>query len=294
MSTLTSTRDRAAQRDQNFAGVSTITFHALVILALILGMRSCGEEGGGGGGNGGNGTDYMELAVAGLGNDIDGWGDAPTSPDATPATPTPTETAPETADLSQSESAVTTSGNDTPKPNQTQQQTRPTNTQTQQTQQTQQTSSQLNNALNNLNKGGSGNTSGNGQQGNPDGQVDGRGPLNGGGSPGSGGGSGGGNGGGIGSGNGKGLGAGFSLNGRSWRQQPSLNESFSEEGKVVVDIVVDKAGNVLSAKANAVSSNTNSARLYALAEKAAKNAKFNVVETAGNQRGTITIQFKLK
>jgi TonB family protein len=290
MSTLTSIRDRSAQRDQNFAGVSTITFHALVILALILGMRSCGEEAGGGGGNGGNGTDYMELAVAGLGNDVDGWGEAPTSPDASATAPT--ETAPQTADLSQSESAVTTSGNDTPVPNQTQQQTRPNNTQTQQTQQTQQTSSQLNNLLNNMNKGGSGNTSGNGQQGNPDGQVDGRGALNGGGSPGSGGGSGGGNGGGIGGGNG--LFQGFSLGVRTIRQKPTLNDSFSDEGKVLVDIMVDRMGNVISAVPNPGGSNTTSARLYELAVKAAKNAKFNVVDNAVNQRGTITIQFKLK
>lgn len=294
MSTLAGIKDRATKRDESFAASTTVVFHALIILALVFGMRSCqAEQSGGGGGDGGSG-DYMELAVAGLGNDVDGWGDAPTSPDATPATPTPTETAPETADLSQSESAVTTSGNETPKPNQTQQQTRPTNTQTQQTQQTQQTSSQLQNALNNINKGGSGNTSGNGQQGNPDGQVNGRGPLNGGGSPGSGGGSGGGNGGGIGNGNGKGIGSGFSLAGRSWRQQPSLNESFSDEGKVLVDIMVDKMGNVVSAVPNPGGSTTTSARLYELAVKAAKNAKFNVVETAGNQRGTITIVFKLK
>lgn len=96
------------------------------------------------------------------------------------------------------------------------------------------------------------------------------------------------------SGSSAGLGVAFSLAGRTWQQRPSLDEGFSEQGKVVVDVLVDKAGNVVSAMSNPISSTTSSARLFALAEKATKNIKFSAVETAGNQRGTVTFQFKLK
>lgn len=280
----------SASKDRNFGLVGSITFHTLVILAIMFGFRSCELEGGGGGGNGGNGDGLMSLDIAGLGNDVDGWGAS-----AAPAVPTeaPVEPVEQTPDVSDNSSDMVTTSPDTPT------NTRPRNTTTQTQTQTQtqpQPSNALNNALNGLSSG-SGNTSANGQQGNPNGQVDGRGVINGGGgSPGSGGGTGGGNGTGNGPGNGSGsgIGVGFSLNGRSWRQKPALNDAFNEDGKVVVNITVDKNGNVLTAAADPVASNTNSSRLYALAEKAAKQAKFNVMESGVVQRGTITIEFKLR
>jgi TonB family protein len=282
------------KEDNTVAGVVTLVYHVGLILFLVFGLRSCETEGGGGGGNGGNGDGLMALEVAGLGNDIDGWGATAEPVAATEEViePVPQEPA-ETANVSDNSSELTTGGDRTaPKDNQ------PKNTTTvTPTEQPRQTSNQLNNALSGLNKG-QGTTSGPGQQGDPNGQIGGKGVINGtgGGSPGSGGGTGGGNGTGNGPGNGSGsgIGVGFSLSGRAFRQRPNLSDSFSEEGQVVVEISVDKSGNVLTAIANSKASTTNSAQLYKLAEKAAKQAKFNVSDATGVQRGTITITFKLR
>lgn len=284
------------KEDNTVASVVTAVYHIGLILFLIFGLRSCEsvQEGGGGGGNGGNGDGLMALEVAGLGNDVDGWGATaePAAPSQEVIEPIPQEPV-ETANVSDNASELTTGGDRTvPKD------LKPKNTPTTSpVEQPRQTSNQLNNALSGLNKG-QGNTSGSGQQGDPNGQIGGKGVLNGtgGGSPGTGGGTGGGNGTGNGPGNGagSGIGVGFSLAGRAFRQRPNLNDSFSEEGQVVVDISVDKAGNVLTAIANPITSTTNSAQLYKLAEKAAKQAKFNVSDATGVQRGTITITFKLR
>lgn len=107
---------------------------------------------------------------------------------------------------------------------------------------------------------------------------------------GSGGGKGDGNGPGIGSGSGPGF--SFDLAGRAVRAKPSIFDNSQETGKVVVDIKVDKFGNVIDAIPGARGSTTTSSNLYRKAKEAALKAKFSQ-SPAGveEQRGTITFVF---
>jgi outer membrane biosynthesis protein TonB len=139
--------------------------------------------------------------------------------------------------------------------------------------------------------GGVGNNEMSGQQGSPDGNPGGTG------TGGSGGGSGGGTGTGIGPGSGPGSGPGhgsgykFTLDGRSVIKPPTLPKDTKEEGKVVVNIVVDSEGNVIEADPNGRGTTTSSALLKAKARQAAMATKFNIDGKMGEQRGTITIIF---
>ncbi len=99
---------------------------------------------------------------------------------------------------------------------------------------------------------------------------------------------------GYGTGNGSGNGS-FDLDGRSLGSgglpRPSYN--VREEGKVVVTIVVNPAGQVIRTSINKMTNTTNQA-LRKAAEDAAKKAHFNSVSGLNNQTGTITYYFKLK
>lgn len=106
-----------------------------------------------------------------------------------------------------------------------------------------------------------------------------------------------GNGPGTGPGEGPGEGPGkggvsFSLAGRKLLRTPQINDKSQETGKVVVDITVDKDGDVASAIPGARGSTTTSSYLYRLAKEAAMKAKFNPSpEGADIQKGTITFVF---
>lgn len=141
------------------------------------------------------------------------------------------------------------------------------------------------------NGGGVGNNDEAGQQGNPDGNPNGTG--NGGTGNGSGGGKGDDKGPGTGPGSGPGSGGGikFSLTGRAFIKPPTLPKDTKEEGKVVVNIVVDSEGNVTEADPNGRGTTTTSAMLKAKARQAALATKFNVDGKVPEQRGTITIIF---
>ncbi len=280
--------------DRRWSLTGTLLLHFTIIAMLFL--VKCG---GGGGGNGGLGyTGLMSMDVAGFGNNVDGWGDAPEE------APTKTETSqpvikqdvPAITDNNASEETPVVSNKPNEKPI-----VKPKETATKPKDVVKPiVSGGLNNALGNINKGGSGNTTGGGQQGTANGQIDGKGVLSGGGSQGTGGGQGGGNGTGTGTGNGPGTGAGsggmnanFKLVGRTMNRKPSISETAPDEGVVVVDIWVDQNGNVTKAVANPALSTSSNGQLYKLAEKAAKNAKFSTSPNANEQKGTITITFKL-
>ena len=144
------------------------------------------------------------------------------------------------------------------------------------------------NALKNKgnNGGGDGNSGHAGNEGSPDGNPKTYG------TGGVGGGDGGGNGPGHGPGSGPGAGGyGFSLAGRSVVKPPQLPKDTKEEGKVVVEITVDKNGTVIKAEANGRGTNTNSSMLKTLARQAAFATKFTVSGQEGEQKGTITIVF---
>lgn len=139
--------------------------------------------------------------------------------------------------------------------------------------------------------GGKGDNKEAGQQGDPNGNPNGTG------NGGTGGGTGGGNGTGDGPGNGPGTGPGngggikHTLQGRSFIKPPTLPKDTKEEGKVVVNIVVDSEGNVIEADPNGRGTTTSSALLKAKARQAALATKFNIDGKVPEQRGTITIIF---
>lgn len=109
-------------------------------------------------------------------------------------------------------------------------------------------------------------------------------------------GDGGGDGDGKGPGSGEGPGGpgtkyGFSLKGRAIVNPPTLPKDTKEEGKVVVEITVDKNGNVIEANPNGRGTTTSSPILKAKAKQAALATKFNVSGQFEEQTGTITIIF---
>lgn len=87
----------------------------------------------------------------------------------------------------------------------------------------------------------------------------------------------------------------FDLNGRSLGPGglPVPVYNVQDEGRVVVTIVVNPAGQVISTSINKRTNTVNPA-LRKAAEEAARKARFNSVDGVNNQSGTITYYFKLK
>lgn len=93
---------------------------------------------------------------------------------------------------------------------------------------------------------------------------------------------------------GSGGGVSFDLSGRNSRQIPAPPKTFRERGIVVVTIYVNRAGDVTRISAPAKGSTTSSEQLIGLAERAARQAKFNPkADAAEEQKGTITYIFEL-
>lgn len=87
----------------------------------------------------------------------------------------------------------------------------------------------------------------------------------------------------------------FDLNGRSIGAGglPMPTYNVQDEGRVVVTITVNPAGQVIGTTINK-RTNTVNARLREAAVNAAKKARFNSIDGVNNQMGTITYYFKLK
>jgi len=97
---------------------------------------------------------------------------------------------------------------------------------------------------------------------------------------------------GTGSGTGPGSGPNFSLHGRSAKYIPIPDYTEVEQGKVVVDVWVDKNGKVTKAIAGAKGTTTSNPSLWRKAQQAALSAKFSVNQNAPEeQKGTITYNF---
>jgi TonB family protein len=89
-----------------------------------------------------------------------------------------------------------------------------------------------------------------------------------------------------------GKGYSFSLAGRKIVQPPKIIDNSQETGKVVVDITVDKYGNVTNAIPGGRGSTTSSANLYRKAKEALLKTKFNPSpDGIEEQRGTFTFVF---
>lgn len=87
----------------------------------------------------------------------------------------------------------------------------------------------------------------------------------------------------------------FDLNGRTLEggKLPVPVYNVQDEGRVVVTIVVNPAGEVIRTSINKRTNTVNPA-LRRAAEEAAREARFNAVDGVNNQSGTITYYFKLK
>ena len=87
----------------------------------------------------------------------------------------------------------------------------------------------------------------------------------------------------------------YSLEGRNPESLPKPEYNYQIEGKVVVEITVDKYGNVTDANPGVKGSTTLEATLLAAAKKAALKAKFDRKPDApAYQKGTITYYFRLQ
>jgi TonB family protein len=84
------------------------------------------------------------------------------------------------------------------------------------------------------------------------------------------------------------------LIGRKLIQQPPPMTDSGEEGKVIVEIIVDETGKVIKAIPGKRGSTTTSAILYSKATQAAYQAKFNPKPGVKEQRGTYTFVFTLE
>jgi len=276
--------------DRNKSLAGTLLLHAVIVAMLFL--VKCNTTGGGGGNDGTGLTGMMSLDAAGIGTFTDGFGYQPMEPE-TQASVVAEESSDNaiTEETSEEAPVMETNRNNKPENNQAITEQKPK-------EEPKKVSDNLKNAFDQM-KQGSGNTSGTGQQGIQNGSKDGVGLQNGGSSMGQGGGQGGGNGTGTGPGNGSGTGPGngnlasdYKLDGRNMIRKPKISEKAPDEGVVVVDIWVDKNGNVTSAKANPGLSRATNAKLYLLAEEAAKKAVFSS-GTMATQKGTLKITFRL-
>lgn len=84
----------------------------------------------------------------------------------------------------------------------------------------------------------------------------------------------------------------FDLAGRSMLKKPEIQDNSQEFGKVIIEVVVDKDGNVTGVTGPARGSTTTAPILVGKAKQAAKEARFS--KSAGGveeQRGTITFVF---
>ena len=87
----------------------------------------------------------------------------------------------------------------------------------------------------------------------------------------------------------------FDLNGRSLSGEglPRPINTVQAEGRVVVTITVNPAGQVIATSIN-LRTNTPDPQLRKAAEDAARRARFNEIGGVDNQTGTITYYFKLR
>ncbi len=146
----------------------------------------------------------------------------------------------------------------------------------------------LSNLLKGNNKGGDGNSKSPGNQGRLNGDINSRGYSN------TGGLGGGGQGGETGSGNGTGNALGYSLGTRKALSKPQPNYTCNEEGKVVVEISVDRNGKVTNAIAGVKGTTNTALCLLSQAKIAALNTKWESSNNAPEKQvGKIIYNFSL-
>ncbi|MBQ9522835.1 MAG: hypothetical protein IJR74_03350 [Paludibacteraceae bacterium] len=86
----------------------------------------------------------------------------------------------------------------------------------------------------------------------------------------------------------------WSLAGRSVKSMPKPNNDFKQDGRVVVQIIVDANGKVVSAQAIDKGTTISDDYTRQLAVKAALKAEFSFTDRPDKQIGTITYYFQFK
>lgn len=87
-------------------------------------------------------------------------------------------------------------------------------------------------------------------------------------------------------------GVSYVMNGRKMMNQPVVNNLTAEKGIVVVEITINKYGNVIKAEPGAEGTTTTSQYLLTKAKQAAESVHFDTFQVAPlEQKGTITIVF---
>lgn len=97
--------------------------------------------------------------------------------------------------------------------------------------------------------------------------------------------------------NGTGSGTGGNLQNmpqRNFVSRPSMDNDTRQTGKIVVDIRVDKDGNVVYARAGARGTTITNQDLLDKCEEAVKRSKLNQLESADLQQGTVVFVFKVQ
>ncbi len=95
-------------------------------------------------------------------------------------------------------------------------------------------------------------------------------------------------------GGGSGNGSGYGLNGRTKKSNSKFTQECNEEGKVVVKIVVNKKGRVISAVPGAKGTTNSASCLMTPAKKTALSYRFNVDNNAPDRQiGFVVINFSL-
>ncbi len=95
-------------------------------------------------------------------------------------------------------------------------------------------------------------------------------------------------------GTGSGNGGNLNLGARSFINNPTVSNDRRSTGKIVVDIIVDKGGNVIYASAGAPGTTITDPGLLQKCEDVVRNSKVTPLDTAPDaQRGTVVFTFKL-
>jgi outer membrane biosynthesis protein TonB len=95
-------------------------------------------------------------------------------------------------------------------------------------------------------------------------------------------------------GTGSGNGGNLSMSQRNFVNEPKVDDSHRSTGKIVVEIHVDKMGNVIYAKAGARGTTITDYDLFTKCETAVRNARLNELDTAPEtQTGFVTFVFKV-
>jgi hypothetical protein len=92
-----------------------------------------------------------------------------------------------------------------------------------------------------------------------------------------------------------GGGVSFKLGGRGFKGAPAIRANEQEMGKIVIDIIVDRQGNVIRATPGARGTTITNAELIRKATESARQAKFTPkADAPEEQKGTMTFEFVLE